>query len=70
MPYAMVEHSTFTSSDLAPPIVVYTGGLNLRPTPNVVLKAELAYATFDGTGSTGLGRDDLRYFGSQAAWAF
>lgn len=70
MPYAMIEHSTFTSSDLAPPIVVYTGGLNLRPTPNVVLKAELAYADFDGTGSTGLGQDNMAYFGTQAAWAF
>ena len=70
MPYAMVEHSTFTSTDLAPPIVAWTGGLNLRPTPNVVLKAELAHGTFDGTGSTGLGADDLTYFGTQAAWAF
>jgi hypothetical protein len=44
--------------------------VNLRPTPNVVLKAELAIATFDGVGSTGLGRDDLPYVGTQVAWAF
>jgi hypothetical protein len=44
--------------------------VNVRPTANVVLKAELALATFDGIGSTGLGADDLRYFGSQVAWAF
>jgi hypothetical protein len=70
MPYAMVEHSTFTSSDLSPPLIVWTAGLNVRPVPNVVLKAELAKTEFQGTGSTGLGKDDLMYLGTQAAWAF
>ena len=70
MPYVMGEHSSYTNTDLAPPVWAYSVGLNLRPTPNVVLKTELAYAHFLGLGSTGLGRDDLPYFGSQAAWAF
>jgi hypothetical protein len=70
MPYLTGEHSSYTDSDLAPPTWAWSGGVNLRPTPNVVLKAELAIATFDGVGSTGLGRDDLPYVGTQAAWAF
>ncbi len=70
MPYAMFEHASYTNSDLAPPVYAWSGGINLRPTPSVVLKAELAFATFDGTGSTGLGADNMPYFGSQVAWAF
>ena len=70
MPYVMGEHSSYTNTDLAPPAWAWSAGVNLRPTPNVVLKAELAIATFDGVGSTGLGKDDLPYVGTQAAWAF
>ncbi len=70
MPYGLVEHSSYTNTDFAPPATSYAGGLNLRPTPNVVLKAEVALALFDGVGSTGLGKDSLTYFGSQVAWAF
>ncbi len=70
MPYVMGEHSSYTNNDHAPPVWAWSLGVNLRPTPNVVLKAELAGATFSGVGSTGLGKDDLSYFGTQAAWAF
>lgn len=70
MPYVMAEYSSYTNVDVSPPVWAYSGGLNLRPTPNVVLKAELAIAVFEGMGSTGLGAHDLPYFGSQAAWAF
>jgi hypothetical protein len=70
MPYVTGEHSSYTNTDLAPPTWAWSLGVNLRPTPNVVLKAELGAATFVGTGSTGLGKDDLSYFGSQVAWAF
>jgi hypothetical protein len=70
MPYVMGEHSSYDNSDLAPPVWAWSAGLNLRPTPNVVLKAELAIADFEGTGSTGLGKHDLPYFGAQVAWAF
>lgn len=70
MPYVTGEHSSYTNTDLAPPAWAWSAGVNLRPTPNVVLKAELAIATFEGVGSTGLGKDDLPYVGTQAAWAF
>jgi hypothetical protein len=70
MPYAMWEHATYTNNDFLPPVTGWTVGLNARPTPNVVLKAELSAATFSGTGSTGLGKEGLRYIGTQAAWAF
>ncbi len=70
MPYVMGEHSSYANIDFAPPAWAWSAGLNVRPTPNVVVKAELSLATFEGTGSTGLGKDDLMYFGSQVAWAF
>jgi hypothetical protein len=70
MPYVMGEHSSYTNTDLAPPAWAWSAGVNLRPTPNVVVKGELSLATFEGSGSTGLGKDDLMYFGSQIAWAF
>jgi hypothetical protein len=70
MPYAMYEHSSYTDTEQTPPVSVGTFGLNLRATPNVVVKAELATAEFHGEGSTGMGRDELTYFGSQVAWAF
>jgi hypothetical protein len=70
MPYAMAEHSTYTNSDFAPPASAWTAGINARPTPNVILKAEFSAATFAGVGSTGLGKEGLTYIGTQAAWAF
>ncbi len=70
MPYVMGEYSSYTNLDVAPPVWAWSAGLNLRATPNVVVKAELAISHFVGTGSTGLGKDDLPYFGSQIAWAF
>jgi hypothetical protein len=70
MPYAMVEHSSYENTDFAPPVSAWTAGINLRPTPNVVLKAEFAAAKFEGVGSTGLGKDGLSYIGTQVAWAY
>jgi hypothetical protein len=70
MPYAIWEHSTYTNNDFAPPVTAWTAGLNVRPTPNVVLKAEASAASFSGVGSTGLGHEGLEYVGTQAAWAF
>ena len=70
MPYVMGEYASFANSDQAPPVWAWSAGVNVRPTANVVLKAELAIADFVGVGSTGLGTEDLPYFGAQVAWAF
>lgn len=70
MPFAMVEHASYTDNDTQPPSTAYTGGLNFRPTPSVVVKAEYSYATFAGLGSVGAGDNPLSYFGAQTAWAF
>ncbi len=69
MPYGMIQHLSFTNTDVVGPVTVWTGGLNLRPMANVVLKTEIGFAFFDGVGSTGFG-SDLVNFGAQAAWAF
>ena len=55
MPYGIVEYSSFTNTDFMPPTTALTGGFNLRPTANVVLKAEYSCAFFEGVGSTGAG---------------
>lgn len=70
MPYLMTEHSNYANFSSSPPVWLYTVGLNVRPTANVALKAELGRLHFSGVGSTGLGRDDLWFMGTQAAWAF
>jgi hypothetical protein len=45
------------------------GGLNIRPTPRVVLKGQYVYVTFpDDTDDAGLG--DLQILQFQAAWSF
>ncbi len=69
MPYAMIEYLNFANTDQVGPVTSYTGGINLRPTPNVVLKAEFGLAKFAHLGSQGFG-SDLTNFGAQAAWAF
>jgi hypothetical protein len=70
MPYGMAEYSSYTDTDFVPPVTAWTGGINLRPTPNVVLKAEYSTTHFYGRGSTGAGKDGLSYIGTQAAWAY
>jgi hypothetical protein len=69
MPYGVMQHLSFTNADAVGPVTSWTGGINLRPKPNVVLKAEISLAQFDGRGSTGFG-SDLSNVGAQAAWAF
>lgn len=70
MPYGMAEHSSYTDTDFVPPVTAWTAGINMRPTTNVVLKAEYSTAHFYGRGSTGAGKDGLSYIGTQAAWAY
>jgi hypothetical protein len=69
-PYAMGEHTSYTNSDIAPPVTVGTFGLNLRAAPNVVLKGEFKVAHWHNAGSLGLGDKPLRCVGAQIAWAF
>jgi hypothetical protein len=70
MPYAVVQYVYAPNDPVVPPVLGGQVGLNIRPTPAVVLKLELSFTHFDGPGSTGLGNHPLRFVATQVAWAF
>jgi hypothetical protein len=70
MPYFMYQYNSFADQEMNDGGHGFTPGLNMRPTPNVVLKVEYTYAPFDGPGSFGINEDPLQMFATQAAWAF
>ena len=70
MPYAIVQYVYAPNDPVVPPVLGGQVGLNIRPTPAVVLKLELSLTHFSGPGSTGLGNFPLRFLATQVAWAF
>lgn len=70
MPYAVVQYVYAPNDPVVPPVLGGQVGLNIRPTPAVVLKLELSLTHFTGPGSTGLGNHPLRFLATQVAWAF
>jgi hypothetical protein len=70
MPYCMLQYIYAPDNPEIPPTLGTQFGLNIHPTPAVVLKAELSFAHFYGAGSTGLGLSPLRILATQVAWAF
>ena len=70
MPYVMVQYVYAPEQPIVPPVLGVQVGLNIRPTPAVVLKLELSAVHFGGPGSAGLGLTPLRLLASQVAWAF
>ncbi|HVJ17348.1 MAG TPA: hypothetical protein VM686_18100 [Polyangiaceae bacterium] len=70
MPYFMYQFNSFADQEMNDPGHGFTPGVNMRPTPNVVLKVEYCYAPFDGPGSFGINKEPLQMFATQAAWAF
>lgn len=70
MPYVIVQYMYAPNTPVAPPALGAQLGLNIRPTPAVVLKLELTLTHFTGPGSIGLGNSPLRLLATQVAWAF
>jgi hypothetical protein len=70
MPYFLLQYAFAPDNPLIPPILGLQFGLNVHPTPAVVLKLELTLTHFSGPGSTGLGLVPLRILATQVAWAF
>lgn len=70
MPYCMVQYVYAPDNPQIPPILATQLGINVHPTPAVVLKLELTLTHFYGAGSTGFGLSPLRLLASQVAWAF
>lgn len=70
MPYVMAQYVNSPNQPIVPPILGMQVGLNIRPTPAVVLKLEYTHCHFYGPGNAGLGLSPLRILSSQIAWAF
>jgi hypothetical protein len=70
MPYVMMQYIFAPDQAAIPPTLLAQLGLNIRPTPAVVLKVELTLTHFYGPGSIGLGSSPLRLLATQVAWAF
>lgn len=70
MPYVIVQYVYAPNQPIVPPILGVQVGLNIRPTPAVVLKLEYTDTHFYGPGNAGLGLSPLRILSTQVAWAF
>jgi hypothetical protein len=68
MPFAMAEYIKPIDDTLYDDITGYSGGLNFRPSSNVILKVMYDFALARGTGL--LGNVDIHVFTSQVAWVF
>ena len=68
MPFAIAEYIKPIDNTLYDQISGYSGGINLRPNANVVLKLMYTYAMSRGTGL--LGNTNIDVFTSQIAWVF
>jgi len=66
----MVQYVFAPDQAEIPPTLLAQFGLNIHPTPAVVLKVELTLTHFYGPGSIGLGASPLRLLATQVAWAF
>jgi hypothetical protein len=70
MPYFVLQYAFAADDPVVPPVLGGHFGLNIHPSPSVVLKVEYTLAHFYGPGSTGLGLYPLRILAAQVAWAF
>lgn len=69
MPFVIGQHLNFADRDILPPATGMSWGLNVRPVPELVFKAEYLAGTFIGASSVGI-HDPVRFLRFQAAWAF
>ncbi len=69
MPFTQLQYVYLDTVDL-PATAAFTAGLNMRPHESVTFKLHFAQAIFPGANDLGPGRDSLRAFATQVAWAF
>jgi hypothetical protein len=69
MPYLLFENATFSNGDISQARGVHVG-LNYRPEPALVLKAEVLHAWFPGALQKSFGVDNLTTYALQVAWVF
>jgi hypothetical protein len=68
-PYLLYEKVTFAHGDIPQAQTIHFG-LNYRPDPALVLKAEMIHAHFPGALKTSFGVDNLTTYAMQVAWVF
>jgi hypothetical protein len=70
MPYVLGEYYNFAGSALFSPATTVAAGINVRPKPRIVFKAQYFYASFaEATTPTQI-TEPLHMLESQVAWAF
>ena len=71
MPFAGIDHSEYGDSAAAVPSTsAVWGGLNIRPTPRVVLKAQMIRVWFPSNTTLARTMPTVDDFDVQAAWSF
>jgi hypothetical protein len=66
----LVEYNRWGQHFTVPDVAATWVGLNVRPTPRVVLKLSYTYAFFPNNGDTDLVFDPLNLLSAQVAWSF
>ena len=69
MPYVLFEGTAFPHGDIPQGRAIHVG-LNYRPEPALVLKAEVLHGWFPGALKTSFGVDNLTTYALQVAWVF
>jgi hypothetical protein len=70
MPFAGLEYYRAAPSSFAPKAAAFWGGLNVRPTPRVVLKAQYTYSWFPDEPPGLPPNSHYNSIDCQAAWSF
>jgi hypothetical protein len=70
MPWVGFDHFSFGKHEVYPTVTALVGGVNVRPTARVTLKAQYTHVTFPSKPTLGSRPKPLNLLDFQAAWSF